>query len=144
MVSALSVPLTSQAKSEKAATVVNDAIWAHCLLYGTAVTTNSFKNPPPHTLDKLYNFDNSGLTGQRSVSESAPGDQDYNGGRWSIQAVAFTSAGLDYFDGDGDGKINFEMKSAEQVLDYASMGLLTISEAEVYFSCPLRGPGKSG
>jgi hypothetical protein len=142
LASLLFVSGSSQAKSAKAATPVDSIIWAHDLIYNTVLTTNSFKNPPLHTVDKLFNFGDSGLAGQRPVSESAPGDKDYNGGRWSVQLVTYTASGLNYFDPGGDGIADFEIKNAEMVLQYASDGYLTITDAEIYFSCPLRGKGK--
>lgn len=138
-----STGLFAGAASDKAATVVPDAIWANGLLYGTAATTNSFKNPPPHTVDIIYSFAESGLSGQRSVSEAAPGDTDYNGGRWWVHFVYFTPTGLAIHDPDGDGVVNFELTSAEQVLVHMGLGHLEVVPMEVYFSCPLRGPGEA-
>ena len=94
------------------ATVVSGAIWAHDHLYGTVVTDTSFKSPPEHTTDVLFNFANSGLSGQRSVSESAPGDRNYNGGRWNVISVTYTAAGLAFFDADNDNSVDFELTNA--------------------------------
>lgn len=120
------------------ATVVGSAIWAHGHLYGTVATDTSFKSPPEKTTDILFNFAGSGLAGQRSVSETAPGDRDYNGGRWNLMRVAFTAAGLAFFDADGDNTVDFELTNAEDVLEAAEMGLVVITRANVYFECPLR------
>jgi len=119
------------------ATRGENAIWAHDVIYDVLATQNSFTDPPSHTVDKLYNFSMSGLMGQRSVSESAPGDTDYNGGRWWIQMVVFTPAGLAMYDPDGDGTANVELTNAEQVLHEAQMGRLEIHATSAYFSCPL-------
>jgi len=120
------------------ATVVASAIWAHDHLYGTAATDTSFKSPPENTTDIIFSFAGSGLDGQRSVSEAAPGDRDYNGGRWNVMSVAYTEAGLAFFDEDNDGTVDFELTNAEDVLEAAEMGLITITKANFYFSCPLR------
>lgn len=120
------------------ATVVSSAIWSHGNLYGTVATDTEFKSPPENTTDVLFNFAESGLEGQRSVSEAAPGDRDYNGGRWNVMAVAYTEAGLAFFDDDEDGTVDFELTSAEEVLEAAEMGLITITKANFYFVCPLR------
>ena len=98
------------------ATKVDEAIWAHGTIYGTVATPTSFNLPPTQSTDTIYSFMLSGLTGQRSVSESAPGDRNYNGGRWSVKAVFFTEQGKAIHDPDNDGAVNFELTSAEQVL----------------------------
>ncbi len=129
------------AKSNKAATPVDDTIWANGLLYGTVLTTNSFKSPPSHTVDILYNFMMSGLDGQRPVSDAAPGDKHYNGGRWWVHMVVFTELGELLHDPDGDGIVNFELTTSDMVLHHESLGHIEIIPTSHYFSCPLRGPG---
>ncbi len=119
------------------ATKVKGAIWANGALYDTVLTPTSFKAPPSHSVDLLYNFGMSGLQGQRSVSESAPGDPTYNGGRWWVQMVVFTAQGAAVHDPDGDGIVNFELMSAAEVLQHAALGHLEIFDAGVYFECPL-------
>ncbi len=119
------------------ATVVDDAIWANGRLYGTVVTPTSFKSPPAKSTDTIYSFGMSGLQGQRSVSEAAPGDRDYNGGRWSVKVVVFTALGLSVHDQDGDGTADFELASEEQVLHHYALGHLEIFDTDIYFECPL-------
>ena len=119
------------------ATVVDDAIWVDGHLYGTVVTPTTFKSPPRGSTDLIYNFDMSGLKGQRSVAEAAPGDRDYNGGRWRVQMVTFTAAGIGYHDPDGDGIVNFEIESDAEVLQEEFEGYLNIVDANFSFECPL-------
>jgi hypothetical protein len=122
------------------ATVVRQgAIWNDGTLYGTVATpTDLPDNAPADSLDKLYNFDNSGLKGQRSVSEAAMGDTDYNGGRWMVFAVIFTDAGKIIHDPDGNGIVNFELKSDQEVLHHKDLGHIIISREPVKrFVCPL-------
>lgn len=129
-----------EAASDKAkpALRVDDVIWANGEIYSTVLTQNSFKMPPMHSVDILFNFDQSGLTGQRPISDAAPGDQHYNGGRWAVYLVKFTPSGMAAHDPDGDGEVNFELKSAEMVHHHAAvLGHLEIMAADVYFSCPL-------
>jgi len=120
------------------ATVVDNAIWAHGNLYGTVATPTSFNSPPLHSTDIIYSFSMSGLTGQRSVSEAAPGDRDYNGGRWNVKMVVFTALGLAVHDADGDGAVDAELTSAEEVLDAEYLGEVEIFDTGFYFECPLR------
>lgn len=113
------------------------AIWAHGDLYDTVITPTSFVAPPEHSTDMLYNFGMSGLAGQRSVSESAPGDPDFNGGRWDVQMVVFTPQGILAHDPDGDGVVNFELTDAEEVLEHEVLGHIVINDANFYFECPM-------
>lgn len=122
---------------ERGAMRVAEAIWAHGELYDTIITPTTFKAPPLQSTDIIYNFDMSGLQGQHSVAESAPGDRDYNGGRWNVQKVVFTQEGLAIHDPDGDGMVNFELMSAEQVLMHEALGHLTVFSADFYFECPM-------
>lgn len=120
------------------ATVVDNAIWADGELYGTVATPTSFNSPPLHSTDIIYSFSMSGLTGQRSVSEAKPGDRDYNGGRWNVKMVVFTALGLSIHDADGDGAVDFELVSDQQVLQHEMLGHLEIYDTGFYFVCPLR------
>ncbi|MBI5674819.1 MAG: hypothetical protein HZC48_03170 [Nitrospirae bacterium] len=119
------------------ATRVAEAIWANGNIYDTILTPATFVAPPLQSTDIIYSFMLSGLEGQRSVAESAPGDQDYNGGRWNVQMVVFTPQGIAVHDPDGDGIVNFELTTAEMVLEHEALGHLTISAANFYFECPL-------
>lgn len=127
------VPSASAASARRVA----EAIWAHDAIYDVVATDTSFQHPPAHSTDVLFNFGMSGLKGQRSISESAPGDTDYNGGRWSVMPVEFTSLGKMFFDDNNDGMVDVELTNAEQVLHYAELGLLIIHPVVVYFECPL-------
>ncbi len=119
------------------ATRVSGAIWAHGELYDTVITPTTFIAPPEHSTDILYNFGMSGLAGQRSVSESAPGDPGFNGGRWDVQMVVFTAQGVEAHDPDGDGIVNFELTDAVEVLDHEALVHIVINDANFYFECPM-------
>jgi len=120
------------------ATKVHDAIWVDGDLYGVVLTPAHFKNGGAmHALDIIYNFDGSGLSGQKSIAEVAQGTPGYNGGRWHVYAVTFTELGLSIHDPDDDGVVNFQLMSAEQVLAHMALGHLTISPTDIYFECPL-------
>ena len=116
---------------------VQDAIWANDTIYDTILTDTNFNSPPAQSTDALYNFGMSGLTGQRAVAESAPGDRDYNGGRWDVKLVAFTAQGLMVHDANNDGIADFELTNAADVLHHEALGHITIMDANHYFECPL-------
>jgi hypothetical protein len=119
------------------ATRAANAVWANDSLYNTVLTDTAFQSPPAHSTDILFNFAESGLNGQRAVAESAPGDQDYNGGRWNVILVTFTPEGLLANDPDDNGTIDVEFTNAEEVLEAAQLGQVTLAEPGVYFECPL-------
>lgn len=139
LVAAICLWAVGQATSAVAAGAsrVADAIWAHDQLYATVPTPTAFKSPPAHSTDVIYSFAGSGLAGQRSVAESAPGDRDYNGGRWTVKAVTFTELGLLIHDGDGDGVADFELTNAEQVMHHVALGHIVIEDTGIYFECPM-------
>jgi hypothetical protein len=118
------------------ATRVHQAIWVDGLLYGTVLTPTDL--PQKGKFNKIYNFDNSGLMGQRAVADAKPGDKDYRGGRWEVYLVTFTEAGIAVHDPDGDGVVNFELMSDAEVLHHAmDLGHLVISGPVKWFVCPV-------
>jgi hypothetical protein len=119
------------------ATRVEDLVWANGVTWDTILTPATFKMPPRHSVDLLFNFGMSGLTGQRPIADSHPGDKAYNGGRWWVQMVVFTDEGKAAHDPDGDGVVNFELTSLEELLIHLDLGHIEIYETETYFECPL-------
>ncbi len=135
-IGALVLAQVSTVLADRAGRAAN-AIWVHDELYGTVATDTTFTSPPPQATDVIFSFADSGLEGQRSVAEYAPGDSEYTGGRWNVMVVAFTDLGISIHDADHDGQVDFELTNAEQVLHHAQLGHLTIAEPGVYFECPL-------
>jgi hypothetical protein len=106
------------------------AIQADCELFGTVGTPTSFK-PGHGPFDELYNVAMAGGSvkgGADAISESKPGDQDFNGGRWHVNVL---KAGVD----------PFKYANACRVED---LDLNDFTSTNVYFECPLlpqRGRG---
>jgi hypothetical protein len=65
----------------QASTRPRDAIWADCEPFGTVGTPTAFK-PDHGPFDRL--FHGPFKDGIGAISESKPGDQDFNGGRWEV------------------------------------------------------------
>jgi hypothetical protein len=107
--------------------------WADGTVYSTVVTPANLPDQGPK--DGLYVFD--GLMGQNPVSESKPGDMDYNGGRWQVYVLEFTDEGKAAHDPDGDGYVNFQLMSWEMVQDHIGLGHLTLVAMGPTFVCPL-------
>ncbi len=75
---------------------------------------------PAHSFDKIYALGGSLL----NVAEAAPGDRDYNGGRWTVLRVTWNVAPV-------------QLTSAEQVLEFESMNKLEIGTTPIaQFVCP--------
>ena len=119
-IAALSVAVPSAGADQPQGPVGSVAfisVYADDTLYGSVVAPNSL--PAKGDFDELYVFPDTGPdNGFIIVSDAAPGDQDYNGGRWHVNVV---------------------MGAEEQftnVEDVLASGL-TIVSTEMYFSCPL-------
>ena len=117
------------------AKVSRSAIWCDGELFGVTITPNDVPMKGP--FDVIYSFMDSGLEGQRSISDAKPGDTDYNGGRWEVRPVEFTAQGIAIHDPDGDGEVNFELMSDQQLHDHEGLGHLVIGPPARYFVCPL-------
>jgi hypothetical protein len=93
-------------------------IYAHDVLYRTVGTPT---NLPNHgKFDTIYLLGN----GLASVSEVAPGDKDFNGGRWEVHPVTFFGAPTQY-------------TNAEEVLAAEANGDIEIGDVVKRFVCPL-------
>jgi hypothetical protein len=98
--------------------IVPNAIWAHGDSYATLITNATFK-PGQGNFDNLYNIPLDETT-VRHISESAPGDMDYNGGRWHV--FVYT------------GNNPNEYAEATSVED---LDLDDFTATETYFECPM-------
>lgn len=127
----------SSSVAQGRASKVDDAIWVADELYGTVLTPTVFESPPPQSTDPIYSFMESGLDGQRSIAEAAPGDPSYSGGRWDVYLVFFTDQGLERFDADDDGTVDFELTNADDLFTHEEAGDLEIVRADFFFECPL-------
>ena len=94
-------------------------IWADGILFGTVGTPSSFK-PTSGPFDQLYTGPGF-LDGVGAISESKPGDQDFNGGRWHVNALK---------EGVDPGK--YAGASSVEELD-----LSDFMPTDTYFECPL-------
>lgn len=95
------------------------AIWADCEKFATLGTKTSFK-PTAGNFDELYN----GITfkdGMGAISESKPGDRDFNGGRWHVNTI---KPGVD----------------PDKYLDACNVEDLDLNDfmsTDTYFECPM-------
>lgn len=109
-------------------------------VWGTKGTTTL---PAPRienrqSFDNLYVITNSNNPqGQLPVSEAAPGNPEYNGGRWFTHTVEWTPEG---FMAHGTVPV---LKSDEEIDYHESLGHLVVTPGSfpngppVYFQCPM-------
>lgn len=123
---------TSNAAAAPGQPNFSPALYGDGQLWGTKGTTPL---PAPNgknnqSFDKLFVFVN-GEPGQLPVSEAAPGNPDYNGGRWFTHTVMWVG---------GTPKV---LKSYADIATYQSLGFLAIAPGSPnggppdYFQCPL-------
>ncbi len=93
-------------------------IYAHDVIYRTVGTPTDLPNYGP--FDTIYVLGND----LANVSESAPGDMDYNGGRWEVRPLTWVIDPVQY-------------TNAEQIEEAAANGDIEIGDVVKRFVCPL-------
>ena len=103
-------------------------------LYRTVNTPTDLSNTgaPASSFDTIYQF--FGVQ-QFNVATAAPGDSDYNGGRWMVHGVEFDdyAAAVDEFDSNGSG----DFDSDEEVAAALEAGAATDIGVVKSFVCPV-------
>jgi hypothetical protein len=117
--------------------VAGPAFYVDGTLYRTVATPTTLPaNAPDQSFDVIYEF--FGL--QTNVAEAAPGDPDYNGGRWMVHGLSFADYGAAVAAYDANGSGDFD--SAEEVEAAIAGGAATDLGVVKRFVCPvIRFPG---
>ncbi|MEO8290348.1 MAG: hypothetical protein ABI649_05065 [Gaiellaceae bacterium] len=113
--------------------VTGPAFYVDGALYRTVGTPTDLSGTgaPVHSYDTIYQF--FGL--QLNVATAAPGDRDYNGGRWMVHGLQFGdyAAAVTLFDWNGSG--NFD---SDAEIDAAlAVGAATDIGVVKMFVCPV-------
>lgn len=101
------------------------AFYVDGVRYRTVGTPTDFSGTgaPASSYDRIYVL-GGGLV---NVAEAAPGDRDFNGGRWMVLPVTWAP-----------GVTPVQLTSAEAVEAYALAGMLTVAGSPVrLFECPV-------
>jgi hypothetical protein len=102
----LLLPGAVAAAGNGAGGVTGPAFYVDGTLYRTVGTPTDLgrSGAPAHSYDTIYDF--GGL--QANVATAAPGDRDYNGGRWMVHALTFDdyAAAVDHVDLNDSGDID--------------------------------------
>lgn len=104
--------------------------WVDCELFAGVVTRATF-NPDSDPFDELYAGGDGFLDGVPLISESGPGDQDYNGGRWHLNVL----------------KQEVDQGKYADACSVEELDLSDFVSTDDYFECPLlprRGPRGGG
>jgi hypothetical protein len=133
LVAAASAPV-AVASAASAGGVSGPAIYVDHVLYRTVATPTELSSTgaPEQSWDTIYNF----FGAQRSIATAAPGDTDFNGGRWQVHKVSLPNgygAALGSGDLDGNGVLDSdaELMAAMAAGDVVDDGIVK------YFVCTL-------
>ena len=137
---ALSLMVVGTASANPGKPDFSPRVYGDGVAWGTKGTTTL---PAPNdnnvqSFDKLFVLTN-GAEGQLPVSEAAPGNPLYNGGRWFTQTVTWTAAGI-----AAHNPLPV-LKSYDDIMHHAGLEHLSIEEGSPggpgappdYFQCPL-------
>ncbi|WP_242086894.1 hypothetical protein [Aestuariivivens sediminis] len=111
---------SSNSKSERSERQ-RPPVWVDCIEFTAIVVPATFK-PSSGNFDELYMMPEAMFYGGLPlISDSKPGDQDYNGGRWHMNLLK-----------EGVDANKYAMACSEEDLD-----LNDFESIEMYFECPL-------
>jgi hypothetical protein len=96
-------------------------IWADCELFVSVATPGTF-GPDQGPFDELYAGGNGFKDGVPLISDSKPGDQDYNGGRWHLNLL----------------KAGVSPDKYENACSVEDLDLSDFESTNDYFECPLQ------
>ena len=117
--------------------VTGPAFYVDGTLYRTVNTPTDLlpTGAPPHSFDTIY-----ALAGQPfNVATAAPGDRDYNGGRWMVHDIHFNTswaATVAAHDANGSGDLDSEAEVVAALTD-AGPGGATDAGVVKEFVCPV-------
>lgn len=114
--------------------VSGPAFYVDGTAYRTVATPTDLSGTgaPVHSFDTIYDFGGA----QMNVATAAPGDSDYNGGRWQVHALDFPggyAAAVAAGDLDGDGVLDSDAELAVAI----DAGLAVDTGVVKSFVCPV-------
>jgi hypothetical protein len=121
------------AQARGAGGVTGPAFYVDGQLYRTVNTPTDLSGTgaPAHSFDTIYDL--GGL--QPNVATAAPGDRDYNGGRWQVHALSFADydAAVQQFDTNGSGDFDSDAEVAAALAAGAAVDTGIVKS----FVCPV-------
>lgn len=130
----LAATVAAMLTSTAGAGVTGAAFYVDGTTYRTVNTPTDLSRTgaPAHAWDTIYDFGGN----QLNVATAAPGDRDYNGGRWQVHALAFPAgyaAALAAGDANGNGVLDSDAELAIAI----AAGKATDTGVVKQFVCPV-------
>jgi hypothetical protein len=134
LVAAVSTAALALAGAALAGGVTGPAFYVDGQLYRTVNTPTDLSGTgaPAQAWDVIYDFGGA----QLNVATAAPGDRDYNGGRWQVHALSFPSgyaAAVAAGDENGNGVLDSDAELGAAL----SAGAAVDSGVAKQFVCPV-------
>lgn len=134
MVTAVFGALFALAISSASAGVSGPAFYVDGVVYRTVGTPTNLpvNDGNEHSFDIIYQLHG---VQDLNVAEAAPGDRDYNGGRWMVYSITFDDydAALAAHDANGSG----DFDSDAEILAAIAAGDATNNGVVANFECPV-------
>jgi len=128
----LAIPSTALAAGNGAGGVTGPSFYVDGQLYRTVGTPTDLSGTggPDHSFDVIYAID-----GQPNVATAAPGDAEFNGGRWRVHALTFTNyaTAVTLYDANNSG----DLDSANEVHAAMEGGYVSNDTIVKSFECPV-------
>jgi hypothetical protein len=136
LVLALATAGTALAKGG-AGGVTGPAFYVDGQLYRTVNTPTDLSKTGAraHSFDTIYDFGGA----QLNVATAAPGDRDYNGGRWMVHALSFNTswaATVAAHDANDSGNLDSDAEVAAALADAGPAGARDLGVVKM-FVCPV-------
>jgi hypothetical protein len=137
LVLALATAGTALAKGGSGGVSDGPAFYVDGQLYRTVATPTDLSKTgaPAHSFDTIYDFGGA----QLNVATAAPGDRDYNGGRWMVHALAFNTswaATVAAHDANDSGNLDSDAEIAAALADAGPAGARDLGVVKM-FVCPV-------
>jgi hypothetical protein len=132
----LVIAAVTSADAQGAGGVGGPAFYVDGVRYRTVGTPTdlSHTRAPAHSFDTLYDL---GGAQPLNVAEAAPGDRDYNGGRWMVHRIVFSNYAGAITDPAVDRNNNDVLDSDAEVLAAIAGGYATDAGVVRQFVCPV-------
>ena len=126
--------VSAAGKGQGAGGVTGPAFYVDGDLYRTVGTPTdiSHTGAPAHSFDTIYAID-----GQPNVATAAPGDTDYNGGRWMVLPVTFDDGDYELALAAVDANDSGDLDSDAELAAAVDAELATIGDSVRSFLCPV-------